>query len=92
MSALPGFSDINFFRYCQGVIDFDAEIPDGAFELGMPQQELNGPEIARPSIDLGGLGTPQRMRAEQPRVARRAANARAELPSESTMSLSIGPQ
>jgi hypothetical protein len=23
-----GISDINLFRYCQGVIDFDAEIPD----------------------------------------------------------------
>src|SRR5664279_3855379 len=24
----PGISDINLFRYCQGVIDLDAEIPD----------------------------------------------------------------
>jgi len=24
MSALPGISDINLFRYCQGVIDLDA--------------------------------------------------------------------
>jgi transketolase C-terminal domain/subunit len=30
--------DINLFRYCQGVIDFDAEIPDRAFDLGMAEQ------------------------------------------------------
>jgi len=34
----PVISDINLFRYCQGVIDLDAEIPDGAFDLGMPKQ------------------------------------------------------
>jgi hypothetical protein len=28
MSALPGTSDINLFRYCECVIDFDAEIPN----------------------------------------------------------------
>jgi hypothetical protein len=39
----PGISDINLFRYCQSVIDLDAEIPDRAFDLGMPEQELDGP-------------------------------------------------
>jgi hypothetical protein len=34
----PGISDINLFRYCQGVIDLDAEISDRAFDLGMPEQ------------------------------------------------------
>jgi hypothetical protein len=34
----PGISDINLFRYCQGVINFDAKISDGAFDLGMPEQ------------------------------------------------------
>ena len=33
----PGISDINLFRYCQSVIDLDAEIPDGAFDLGVPK-------------------------------------------------------
>jgi hypothetical protein len=47
----PGISDINLFRYCQGVIDLDAEIPDRAFDLGMTEQELDSPEIACPSID-----------------------------------------
>jgi len=68
MSALPGYFRHQLVPLLPGRHDFDAEIPDGAFDLGMPEQELNGPEIARPSIDQGSLGTPQRMRAEQPRV------------------------
>jgi hypothetical protein len=51
----PGISDINLFGYYQGVIDFDAEIPDRAFDLGMPEQELHSPEIACPAIDQGSL-------------------------------------
>jgi hypothetical protein len=43
------------FRYCQGVIDLDAEILDRAFDLGMPKQELDSPEISRPSIDQGSF-------------------------------------
>ena len=27
----PGVSDVDLFRYCQGVIYFDAQISDGAF-------------------------------------------------------------
>jgi hypothetical protein len=51
----PGISDINLFRYCQGVIDLDAEIPDRAFDLGMSKQELHGPEISRPPINQGSF-------------------------------------
>ena len=66
MSLCPGISDINLFRYRQGVIDLDAEIPDRAFDLGMSEQELDGPEITRPSIDQGGFCAAQGMRPEQP--------------------------
>jgi hypothetical protein len=38
LSSARVISDINLFRYSQGVIDLDAEIPDGAFDLGMPKQ------------------------------------------------------
>src|ERR1035438_3109592 len=64
----PGISDINLFRYCQGVIDLDAEIPDRAFDLGMPEQELDGPEISRPPIDQGRFCPSKRMRPKQPWV------------------------
>ena len=34
----PGYSDVNLFRYGKGIVDFDAEVPDRAFDLGMPEQ------------------------------------------------------
>jgi hypothetical protein len=30
------------FRYGKGIIDLNAEVPDGAFDLFVPQQELHG--------------------------------------------------
>jgi len=52
MSALPrGISDINLFRYCQCVLDLNAQIPDRAFDLGVSKQKLNGPEIASPPVN-----------------------------------------
>jgi hypothetical protein len=33
----PGISDVNLFRYCEGVIYLDAEISHGAFNLGMSE-------------------------------------------------------
>ena len=47
MSALPGYFRNCLFRYCQGVIDLNAEIPDRAFDLGMSEQELDGLEISQ---------------------------------------------
>jgi hypothetical protein len=53
-SALPGYF-VNLFRYGQRVIHFDPEIPDRAFDLGMPKQQLDGPKIARAPIDQGSF-------------------------------------
>jgi len=64
----PGTSDINLFRYCQGVIYFDAQVSDRAFDLGMPKQKLNGPKISCPPVDQGSFCASQRMRPKQPRV------------------------
>jgi hypothetical protein len=47
------------FRYCHGIINFDAEISDRAFDLGMPEQKLNGPQIASPSVDQGSFRASQ---------------------------------
>jgi hypothetical protein len=47
------------FRYCQGIIYFDAEISDSAFDLGVAEQKLDSPKIARAPIDQGSLGSPQ---------------------------------
>jgi hypothetical protein len=38
----PCSSDVNLFSYGEGIIDFNAEIPDGALDLRMSQQQLHG--------------------------------------------------
>ena len=44
MSALPGYFRN---RLVPAVIDLNADIPDRAFDLGMSEQELDGPEISQ---------------------------------------------
>jgi hypothetical protein len=56
ISALPGNSDINLFCYGQGVIDLDAEVSDGAFDLGVAEQKLHGPQVAGAPVDQGRFG------------------------------------
>src|SRR4051794_30422988 len=70
----PSMSDINLFCYCQGVIDLDAEIPHGAFDLGVSEQKLDGPEVASPPVDQGSFCASQGMRPEQPWVQSNAAD------------------
>ena len=43
MSALPGhISNVNLFRYREGIIHLDAEVSDGTFDFGVAEQELHG--------------------------------------------------
>jgi hypothetical protein len=58
MPAPPGVSDV-LFRHCQGVIHFDAQISDGAFDLGVPEQKLDRSEVSRAPIDQGRFGASQ---------------------------------
>jgi hypothetical protein len=60
-SALPQFSDINLFGNREGIVYFDAQIPDGAFNLGMTEKKLNGAKIARAAIDQRRLRASQRV-------------------------------
>jgi len=60
----PGISDINLFRYCQRIVHFDAQISNGAFDLGVAKQLLDGPEIASATIDQGCLSASERMRSK----------------------------
>jgi len=41
------------FRYGKGIIDLDAKVPDGAFDLCMTEQELHGAQIAGTPVDQG---------------------------------------
>jgi hypothetical protein len=58
MSAL-GISDIDLFSYCEGIIDLDAEISDGAFDFGVAKQKLHGREVPGSTIDQRCLCSPQ---------------------------------
>ena len=56
------------FCYRKGIIDLDAKVPNGAFDFGVAEQELNRPQVARAPIDQGRLGSPERMGPEEVRV------------------------
>src|SRR5262245_53854494 len=56
----PGTSDINLLRYRERVVNVNAEISDGAFDLRVAQQKLDGPKIAGAPIDQGRLCPSQR--------------------------------
>jgi hypothetical protein len=43
------------FRYGKGIINLDAEVPDGAFDLCMSKQELHGSQITGTPVDQGRL-------------------------------------
>ena len=51
MSAPPSISDISLFRYCESIIDFDAEVPDGALDFRVTEQKLHRPQVAGAPID-----------------------------------------
>ena len=63
VAALPVASDVELLGNIESVIEFDAEVSDGAFHLGMSEQQLDRPEIAGLAIDQGSLGAPQGVRA-----------------------------
>jgi hypothetical protein len=49
--SLPGNSDVNLFRYREGIIYLNAEVSDGAFNLGVAEQELYGSQVAGSAVD-----------------------------------------
>jgi hypothetical protein len=46
MSAPPGSSDVNLFRYGKVVIDLDAKVSDGA-SLSVPLKDIASPSAMR---------------------------------------------
>jgi hypothetical protein len=41
-SLRPGTSDVNLFRYREGIIDLYTQMPGGALDLRVSEQELHG--------------------------------------------------
>ena len=54
----PGCSDVNLFRYRKGIINFDAKVPYGTFDLGVTEENLHGTQITGTSVKQGSLGPP----------------------------------
>jgi hypothetical protein len=50
-------SDVNLFRYRKCVIDLDAEVPDGTFDLGVAEKDLHRSQITGTSVNQGSLGS-----------------------------------
>ena len=62
MSALPRYVRhqlVPLLLLLLGVINVDAQVSNRAFDLGMPELKLDGPEISRPPVDLGSLSVSQ---------------------------------
>ena len=55
----PASLDVNLFRYGMSVIDLDAEVSDGAFDLGVIEQKLHSSQVTRASVDQSRLGPSQ---------------------------------
>jgi hypothetical protein len=51
----PGSSDVNLLGDGEGIVDLDAEIPHGALDFGVTQQQLDGTQISQCSREPGGL-------------------------------------
>ena len=54
--------DLRFLCERQGVFDVDTEVADRALDLGMPEQDLYGAQVARLLVDYRGLGSAERVR------------------------------
>jgi hypothetical protein len=58
----PRLSDLGALRQSKRVLNVDAEVPDRALNLRVPEQDLNGAEISGLLVDDGRLGPPERVR------------------------------
>ena len=47
----------------EGVFHLNPEVSDGALELGVPEEELDGSQVFGSLVDQSGFCAPQRMRA-----------------------------
>lgn len=50
ISALPVGSDVNLFGNVEGVINFDTQVSDSAFNFGVTQQQLDSSKVSGAAI------------------------------------------
>src|ERR1700683_1011596 len=58
----PAVLHLRLLRHFESVVDLDPEVADRAFQLCVPEQQLNGPKILGAMVDQRRLGAPQRVR------------------------------
>jgi hypothetical protein len=54
-------SQLDLLGDAEGVVDLDAKVADRAFELHVPEEQLDRPQVARLLIDLGRVRSAHRM-------------------------------
>ena len=59
MSALPLVSDVKLLSDVESIIHLNTKIPYRALDLGVSEQQLDGAQIACPTINQCGLRSPQ---------------------------------
>src|SRR5215471_13424375 len=70
----PGASDINLFGYGEGVVALNAQVAHRAHYFLVPQQKLDGPQVAGAAVDERRLCPAERMRPKEARVEPNASN------------------
>ena len=53
--------NFSLLGYFERVIDLDSKITHRAFKLGMPEQQLNGPQVLRAPVDQRCFYSPHRV-------------------------------
>jgi len=56
-------SDFRLLGYLESIINFDAEVPDRRFQLGMSEEQLYGAKVLGAPIDQGRLRPAHRVRS-----------------------------
>lgn len=57
-------SELDAFCNRERILELDAKVSDGAVHLGVPEQQLDRPQVTGLPIDQGGLRAPHRMGPE----------------------------
>jgi hypothetical protein len=58
----PAALHLRLLRHFESVVDLDPKVADCAFQLGVPELQLDGSKILRATVDQHRLGAPQRVR------------------------------
>ena len=61
-AAVGQWLNLGLLGDLQRVVYLDAEVSDGAFELGMAKQQLNGSQVLRPLVYQRRFRSPHRVR------------------------------